>query len=197
VAGAEDVAVCTYDLWHTVASDWPSTDIDAVHTAYVAFWDFLKANVYTDNVKLKELRYYDDYNGDGSPGAADRVTSVNTAGFVTGNMCPPQVAISVTEILSPATETRRRWGRFYLPAPAVSLLAEDGTLGSGFVSAIADAVQTLYNAWTTATYFPIVWVGRPEQLIAQVDQIRIDEILDVQRRRRYESTQIRQTRAIT
>lgn len=196
VLGAEDVAVCTFDLFHDTATDFPVAEIVAVGDAFVTFWINIRNDFYTDNVLLRELRFYDDYNGDGSPGLVDVIRPVGLAGAAPGVMCPPQVAISVTEMLGPGS--RRSWGRFYLPSPAVSVLADDGTLAAARVDQLANEVETLYDAWRAGDRRPVVWVspgtGPPDAVTVQ--QIRVDEILDVQRRRRWESTQIRQTRTI-
>lgn len=218
-AGAEDVAVTTHDLWQD-ADTWTDGQCDTVAAAFNTFWTTIKATMISTSCKLSELRFYKGYDGDGSPGAVDYIKTYSSAGTA-GISCPPQVACTVTEL----TDSRRHWGRFYIPGISINLLDVDGSLTSSGVTAVANAAKTMYNAWgaMSGPVTPIVWsrsshpieyaaaaaprwrgsfvtggaghVWGPANAVS-VQAIRVDEILDVQRPRRYESTQIRNTQQL-
>lgn len=222
-AGAEDVAVTTHDFW-CEGGDSSDANCDTIAAAFITFWDGLVAAAYiSDAVKLTELRFYKGYNGDGSPGAVDYVKTYVKPGTAQP-MLPPQVACNITEL----TDWRKHWGRFYLPgivASSANTLNADGTYKTTFISTIATAAQTMYNAWGHITnHTPVVWghvtgdmnyaaVAPPRWMPSwfglgsgsgtvgigalSVQAIRVDEIPDIQRRRRYESTQVRNTKQLS
>lgn len=219
VAGAEDVAVTTHDLYHDSA-EWSDAEMDAAMLALSNFWGAIMTQVIAPACKLMEIRAYAGYDGDGSPGQVDRIYQDQRAGSRAGAMCPPQVACTVTEI----TDDRRHWGRFYIPGISSGVLAADGTLTLAAQGIIADAAEDLYVAWGSApdAQTPVVWSrsSRPVQYLViapprwrpswmggdpptwsppealSVQAVRVDEVLDVQRPRRYESTQSRLTRQL-
>jgi hypothetical protein len=197
VTGLEDVAITTHDFHAPNQDDFTDAQLDSIGGRFESFWALLSPLLGT-SISLLELRFYRGYNGDGSPGDVDRTLLVDQAGTATLGMCPPQIACSVTEILG--AESRRHWGRFYLPGFAVSNLVADGSWAPSFVAQVADQAAGLYNDWTTAEVFPIVWVGRAPagaSGFAQVTEIRVDSIPDVIRRRRYEDINVRETRPIS
>jgi hypothetical protein len=124
ITGLEDVAVTTHDFHAPNFDDFTDANLDAIGAAFTAYWDAINS-FWSTLTTLLELRFYRGYNGDGSPGEVDHIVPVGDAGEGTTASCPPQVACSVTEILG--AESRRHWGRFYLPAPTVSALALDGS----------------------------------------------------------------------
>jgi hypothetical protein len=140
-----------------------------------------------------------------------------------GNVCPPQVACTVTE----KTDSRRHWGRFYIPGIRVSMLNADGSLATNGATGIADRAQTLYNAWNTRGVQPIVLgsvkpggtllnamplggligsafersIGKDTtddriRITLPVTGLRVDDILDVQRSRRFETPIVRLDRTL-
>jgi hypothetical protein len=225
VAGAEDVAVTTHDFWKD-SGDSTDAECDTIATHFMTFWDTCCQTagfaMISNNVELYELRFYRGYDGDGSPGAVDYVkTYAGRDGEAPGSMTPPQVACTVTEI----TDSRRHWGRFYIPGISAdsSVLADDGTLLTTKVTQVATVAETMYEAWgAMANHTPVVWGRRtasieyaavapprwrpswyPSSSVAvgeptafSVQAIRVDEILDIQRRRRWEATQTRVTRQL-
>jgi len=223
-SGAEDVAITTHDLAFAGANDRPNNaQMDAMAAPYITFWNAIKtvASVgISSRCTLTELRFYTGYDGDGSPGQVDYVKTYPLPGSdSSAGMLPAQVACTVTEL----TDSRRHWGRFYLPGLSYNGLDVDGTLKSAMVTAMANAAETLYKAWGALTdVTPIVWTRsshpieylgvapprwRPSWIYPAgttysapaalaVQSIRVDEILDIQRRRRFESTMNRQTRQL-
>jgi hypothetical protein len=223
-AGAEDVAVTTHDLWWDGSGDGTDALCDTIAAAYLVFWNNIigpaPASAFLSNaIRLTELRFYRGYNGDGSPGEVDYVKTYSVAGTGTAGMCPPQVSCTVTEIV----DSRRHWGRFYIPGIHIAALSLDGTLAAARVTQLADAAQTLYQTWGAVTSLsPIVWARHGSAIsyagvapprwrptwsypsgtvwstpaALNVQNIRVDEILDIQRPRRYQSTQNRATRVL-
>lgn len=195
ITGIEDVAVTTHDFWAPGAGDFTTAWMDAISTAFDVFIQGQHTGLnLAQQCRMTSCRFYDDYNGDGTPGEVDYIVTHTQTGGAT-QMLPPQVACSITELLGP--DSRRHWGRFYLPGLSSNTLAADGSFVSGSVTAIADAAEVLYDAWTTADYHPIVWVaGTPGFNPVQVVQIRVDSIPDIIRRRRYQDVNLRVTRNI-
>jgi hypothetical protein len=196
LTGLEDVAVTTHDFHAPNFDDFTDDQCRLIGDQYEGFW--IRINPFIANsYVLLETRFYKGYNGDGSPGEVDLVHPSGENGAAVAGACPPQIACSVTEILG--AESRRHWGRFYLPGPAVSSLATDGSWSPDFVTAVANEAKVMYDAWTTSDVFPIVWVGRAPggaSGFAQVTEIRVDNIPDVIRRRRFEDVSQRETRPI-
>jgi hypothetical protein len=195
--GLEDVAVTTHDFHAPNFDDFTDAQCSAIGDQYANFWNDINSFL-SPQISLLELRFYKGYNGDGSPGDVDFVQPKGLQGAAGTVALPPQVACSITEILG--AESRRHWGRFYLPGFGANALAVDGSWTPQMVTLVADQAAILYNAWTTAEVFPIVWVGRAPagaSGFAQVTEIRVDNIPDVIRRRRFEDVSIRETRAIS
>jgi hypothetical protein len=223
-AGTEDVAVTTHDLYWAGTGDGTDALCDQIADKYSTFWTALNSSsptpsVIANNVTLVEYRFYRGYNGDGTPGAVDYVKTVSSPGTSTSSMLPPQIATTITEL----TDERRHWGRFYLPGLSLEALADDGSMSNAAITKIINAAETMYEAWGAITdVTPIVWTRtshpisynamapprwRPTWLFPSgtsysapaalaVQSIRIDEILDTQRRRRWESAQLRVTRQL-
>lgn len=196
--GVEDVAVTTHDWWNTGTD---STAIaDTIAAAYAAFFTANSSRLATQ-LTLAELRFYFGYDGDFTVGELDYLKSYSLTGADTSGMLPPQCACTVTEILEAGDvdgHSRRHWGRFYLPGMVQQSLTTDGRFTSTFVNGLANAAEILYDDTTTATLWPIVWVhtGSSTWGHAKVTQIRVDDIVDIQRRRRYDSYNVRVTKSI-
>lgn len=195
-----------------------ATDLAAVETALNTFWGSL-GPWQPINIVNDQYRWYKDgpafwhLNTAGdkylpvTPNPAIRVTEVNSPGTGTGNSLPPQVAQSVTEI----TTFRKNWGRFYLPPVVSSKANGDGRLATANVDSMVGWVVTFYNACRSAGMVPVVFsipkVARPTagggELAAQagiafeVSSIRMDDLFDVIRRRRYSAPTYRKTTVLT
>lgn len=194
VTGTEDVAVTTHDFWSESAGDFTTAWMDSIALAFLTM--FVSGGVAHQRCVLREIRFYDDYDGDGSPGEVDYVKGyTNTGAVSSGAMLPPQVACSVTELLGP--DSRKHWGRFYLPGIPASALELDGTYSATYVNSLAGLVNTMYDAWSTADYYPVVFVhGPPGFNPTRVTEVRVDNIPDIIRRRRYEQATLRVTNSV-
>jgi hypothetical protein len=193
--GIEDVATTSHDFWRD-----PDPDVayaTTVGTAFSTFWQAIKTEI-PSQVVLQELRFYLGYDGDGSPGELDHLISVNDPGINASGMLPPQCACSVTEIVGPGQTGRKHWGRFYLPGGAKDATTAEGRWDTAFVNLIATAAETFYDGLRDGTNGPIVWsrvtTGGPQY--ALVDSVRVDDIVDIIRRRRWDAVQLRVTKPI-
>jgi hypothetical protein len=151
----------------------------------------------------------------------DYIHSVSIPGTATGDALPPQIACSVTEL----TDARKHWGRFYLPGFGEADNNPTGTLANLAQITIANEAKVLYDRWNAMTdtnavvwgritaqsqyNSPIVpdrpfpsWFAPPPPVTTlvtgayAVQKIRVDELWDVIRRRRYQSALVRETRAL-
>jgi hypothetical protein len=182
VIAAEDVAITTHDF--------DRADVNAVEAAAIAarmttFWQALGV-LYSTSIRLLECRFYNGYNGDGSPGEVDHVIPINVPGTSAALMLPPQCACSVTEEI----ESRRSWGRFYLPNMVVTAVDESGRYDPTTPEFIAVRAETMYNGWRADGHEPAVWVDTavvPDRHMESVEAIRVDDIVDIQRRRRWDT----------
>jgi hypothetical protein len=189
---AEDVAITTHDF---EGPDVGVTDLAGWLSRWTTWWLAID-QTYPPAFRFRELRFYNGYNGDGSPGEVDLVQTIDLPGVGGANMLPPQCACSVTEELYEG-HLRRHWGRFYLPAPIVTQCGSDGRYISAYVNTIADATKALLDASHAAGWTPIVWVSAAGGGQAIVDGIRVDDIVDIQRRRRWDTFVTRVTRDLT
>jgi hypothetical protein len=135
-------------------------------------------------------------------------------GTATGtNALPPQSAISCTL----ETAERRRWGRFYMPITLTGTTTVAGRLTTANVDGIAGFLQTFMNNLKTAgnECVPIVYsrpTNVPPELVNTVDPrtgnkifwsnphpytamdvtgVRVDDVIDTVRRRRWEGSPYR------
>lgn len=118
--------------------------------------------------------------GGEKPGPAIRRTAKSTVGTDAGGRLPDQIACTCTF----KTPSRKHWGRVYLPGFAKSTV--DGTYGR-FNNGGCDIVAAAFNAFATsldgAGYRLGVW-SYQKQAFMDVDQVQVDNVVDVQRRRR-------------
>jgi hypothetical protein len=205
--GVEEDNALTTHHFYSAASQWPDAapaNYETAETVISAFWTAMQP-VYANNFKVAEYRWYreDDLNPPWGPPA--RVTAKNIPGTdSSGAMLPPQVAIAVTEYTGyeerENQRTIRHWGRFYLPAPSTGILADDGSIAATWVTFIANAVDTMYAGLTASGLVPSVRITgygaeAPEQQgWVPVKSIRVDNLFDTIRRRRYESVTLREMR---
>jgi hypothetical protein len=188
----EDAAVTSHDF---NGADWDGTALAAVAARIVTWWTVIKPRFPTQT-SLLELRVYNGYDGDGSPGQVDMIHSFNLPGTGGGNQLPPQCACSVTEELY-EPHLRRHWGRFYLPNMAVGTVGSDGRFLLSVIEDVATATQAWYNGMKADGRDPIVWVSAAGGGIAEIDGIRVDDIVDIQRRRRWDTFANRVLRDLT
>jgi hypothetical protein len=209
----EDYALFTIHLLNTTGgipdASWTTADYEAAEALLDAFWTAIKDEYAPFGTTLAGYRWRADGPAFKPFGAALsptlRTTTRNVAGTGTGNaMLPPQVAVTVTEVIPSTftvtdvegvgTQVRNRWGRFYLPAPHAGILA-DGRIGAAFLTDVADATKALYDGLTNADFPPVVYSPTTGHAW-KVDEIHVDDVFDVIRSRRYRNTLARTPRTI-
>jgi hypothetical protein len=116
----------------------------------------------------------------------DRVISI---GGTQASNLPPQSALDVTL----QTYPRRRWGRFYIPGITPDLMTDRGRAQDSLCDVALGGYQTLAGAMAGMNWFPIViQAGSPAAGIARtVHAARCDNVMDVIRRRRWDSATYR------
>jgi len=91
------------------------------------------------------------------------------------------VACSVTEL----TPVPRSWGRFYIPGPNMTMFDAFGRIAN--TAFFADPTRTLYDALYTAQLIPVVSSAKWGALFG-VQGVQVDDIPDIQRKRRPKQT---------
>lgn len=181
-----------------VDSTWTDSDFTQVHGP-IAFFCQTVAPLFCTRYHFKEVRSYlrafNPYSvaepfADTGPPSAIGAMSYN--GNSLGNV-PPQAAVSVTEM----TSSRKNWGRFYLPALGNPNIDTSGRIVTAQVSAIANAVQDLYEGLAASEFYPVVPVTQvdrqPVRALQVVSSVRVDDVIDVIRRRRHRTALTRVT----
>ncbi len=203
----EDVAI---NVFHMQSGDpWPLAspqNYEECEDAYDDFWTQLKdAFIAPGGVKISEYRWYREDDDTLPWGPPARVTARNLPGSGAVAMLPPQVSCVVTEFTNLQETVNGRfhnhWGRFYLPVPGRDSLKQDGTLTVTAQDKILSEAVILYNRWIAAGLIPVVHttnVGPNNVPVrAVIEELRVDDVLDIQRRRRYESVGRRVVAAVT
>lgn len=175
---AEDVAVNTL---HFQASDGGLTsgDVDIVDGAWIDFWTAINNGVSQD-MHIDDRRYYNLPATTGPVGDPAFTRTTDLHGNSSGDtMLPPQVACSITL----KTAIRRRWGRIYVPG-MLSNFNFNGRVAASALTEIGDAFDDFGTTMRDAGLGIVVW-HRASWTPQDVTQFTIDDVWDVQRRRRF------------
>lgn len=210
----EDHALCTFHLLNRTAglpdATWTTADYTTAEGLFDAYWTAIKDRYPAFGPVLAEYQWRPDGPAFKPFGASLqptlRTTARSVAGTSTGDaMLPPQAAITVTEVIPSTftvedvegvgTQVRNRWGRFYLPAPGSTSLA-DGRIAAATLTDIADATKTLYDGLVAADLLPVVYSPTTGHAWS-VAEVHVDDVWDVIRSRRYRNTLARTPRTIT
>jgi hypothetical protein len=215
----QDVAETTHHFINLTAgnpdSTWTTADYAQVETAFTTMFTAFQG-LWTPMTKALEVRWYKDgpaFKPHGSISAPiERVTPINVAGtFTSQGAMPPQLAISVTEVTQahynvPPHEgrpgqLRHRWGRFYLPGWDRSVAGQANTASEGRLTpanqtTIANAVQIFYNSCRGGNNLVPVMYSPTTGSSWSVDEIHVDDIWDVIRRRRFDTPLSRAVRTL-
>ncbi|SRR6266545_4590964 len=221
----DDAATCNFHvapIRDGIVADTPISEAEAVLVAarVSTFFDTLKG-YYPEDLVLDRCIFHDagpkvtdelgrlvgiDYDISGhrlpGQGVANPVLheiAIGIAGTsATNKFLPPQVAISITE----KTQFRRQWGRFYLPFPDTNAIQTGGTISTGegtiaesHVDTIRDAAGVLLDGLETDHQPMVVWSTKHQHAIS-VDQIQVDNLFDVIRRRRWKKSTYKQTHTL-
>lgn len=198
-----DDAVITFDIVNFTAnsidSTWNDSDYNIVATRLNDFCTAWAAHMNT-HLRFTQLRAYrmawnNEWPGS-SPqvkknpfvksGAPEFVRAIGASGLAQESQAP-QVSLSVTE----EVPLRRAWGRFYLPGPATAGMASGtGRFSGTLVDAVALSAFTLYNGLAESEMYPVIpstYIDKERTaVLQQVTAVRVDDVPDVIRRRRFQ-----------
>lgn len=201
--GGDQVFVNTYDI--VVPSGWGSwSDFSTqLHVMHQTIGPDMPGAI-----QPREVRFYrpQDPLPDGRP--------LNVWGLpkpFSGSanpMGPPQACCLWTE----RTAVRKAWGRVYFPAPTTQHYTAAGTFGPTYVAKLATAVQKMYNDWVANGIQPVVKTSVPASyarspippifqtlsvdFFHEVKEIAVDNVPDIQRRRRHEVATAKEARPV-
>lgn len=202
--GTGGVSKCTI-LWSRTTpagtrEDFVSTNLHmCVHVgagSYVALTDSQKADAEADldtfttaiaarqsnQFTLAYYQWHDIIVGDATYGQIDRSTTKSTAGGSASMRLPDQLSVNATF----RTAARRHWGRIYLPGIGSNHYETTyGRVTNAGCDGVASDVRTLANnlvANTAAT--ELVIFSKAHGAVLSVDEIHVDNVPDVVRRRR-------------
>jgi hypothetical protein len=182
-----------------VDSTWTAGDYNLLQPALDSFVAGIAAHTsslmtcdYVDVYKMA-FRPYSDPKPFALTGAPEHRYTMNHPGTNTPNF--PQVCSSVTEI----TLNRRHWGRFYTPTlGAQACDIATGRVHATAVNSLASTVETFYAALYAFEFQPVVPTTQvdkvPTRTLQYVNGIRVDDVSDVQRKRRYVQAQLKVTK---
>ena len=208
----QDAAMTTHHFLNLTGGEpdasWTTGDYTTVETAFDALWTSIKTG-HMPELSLGGYRWRADGPAFRPFGTSLSPTLRNTARAVPGTASsqielPPQLAMTVTEV-TPAKYTahdvegsgdqlRNRWGRFYLPAGIAGNISA-GRFASAYIGTVATAVQTAYNACVAGDLIPVMYSPTTGSAWS-ITEIRVDDICDVIRSRRYVTPLLRNPKTI-
>lgn len=196
---AGDDQVFTIDLVNITNGNVDGTWTDADYDYCVGLLNTMCVDMLPNIVSyltLREIRaYIAGFNPYSNPkpfaatGPPERVYPLALTGALTGSF-PPQPCTTVTEM----TPSRPHWGRFYTPTFGAACYAPGGRLAASVVAALATNAHDTYNNLMSNQFFPVVPTTQsskaPARTLQTVSGVRVDDVSDVQRRRRYQHAQL-------
>jgi hypothetical protein len=180
-AGA-DPAVMHFDVLNTTSGSpddtWITADYTTCENAFHTFFSAVSTKVPTGH-KLSFVSWHRVGTGVSKPNPAERVwTDPSPITGSGGTSVIPQAACSITF----RTGVRKSWGRTYLPVNDTFFLNMRPTNAN--VDLVAGAANTLLTTLATADMHLVV-VSKPLASSLNVEQIEVDNVGDVIRRRRW------------
>lgn len=168
---------------------WTSGDFSAVETGLQTFWSGLSTWV-SSIYRLEEIRWYgygpDTVGTKDDPIPVYRVTAV--AGTPQGGASSGSPSTNACAITL-KTALRKHWGRFYVPINATKLDVA-GRLSSANCDTLAAAAQAFLRSGESAGVYPVVY-DKARKSAFTANDLQVDDIADVIRRRRQSVTQYR------
>jgi hypothetical protein len=188
---AEDVMVNTI---HCQVTDggWTTDDRDAFNGAFATFWAAVNDR-FSSQVGPTEHRFY-NMPATAGPLGDPAFTTLDPTQVGTASLSatlPPQVAITVTW----KTAIRRRWGRIYLGG-LTSGAVNNGRIDASTLTELANAIDAFGTALRGSGQGIVVW-HRAGWSAEDVTDFTIDDVFDVQRRRRYDHASDRRDGSFT
>lgn len=197
-----DVAQCAFHIVNITAEEpdpsWITADYTTCEARLDTWFTTIKAQMNTDWT-LKEYRWYRFgplFKANGSP---RRVTTKGTVATGTGARLPDQVAATITL----KTVHRKSWGRVYVPGIGAQALGSGGRWSNAITTNYANATGVLVNGLATddfglcvfsrkgTTYDSEGKIVTPAGAALGITQVQVDDVPDVQRRRRANAPAVR------
>lgn len=190
----EDLAQFKLDLVNVTSDEldttWTSGDYTAVAARYTTFRTAMQPLMSPSQTWNKLSAYRMAFSGTpdltrpfAESGPPTYVLAYGGAGTQTG-VLPYQVAQSATL----RTPWSKHWGRVYLPTPGTAAIDSSGRLTSTQRDALQAAVKNLLGGLHDDGFYPVVPVGQlnkaPFHALLSVAAVYVDDVPDVQRRRR-------------
>lgn len=200
----EDLAMTTYHLAVEAGPGVPMSAFDSADAArvqaswYTNVWLVIRPWIANDwQYKDAMFRNFGanfplDKNGVSKPGPTWLVSPANSLGGGTDARLPDQVALTVTY----RTASRKHWGRNYLGGITTAALADTafGHPIATCVDAFANAHHTWLKDLADDARVTNLWVWSPRYRGAcSVDELSVDDVFDVVRRRRAKHPTYRKT----
>jgi hypothetical protein len=190
----EDKAQFKLDIINVTADEldvtWTAADYTAVKNALAGLAGDIQAQVSTSYTMSSIVAYAMAFNP--SPdllrpfvktGPPVDVATYTTAGTGSAGL-PYQVAPAVTF----RTGWPKHWGRIYLPTPGTASIDSLGRLTAAYRNTTSAAVKTRLSGLIDLGFYPVVPVGQldksPFHALLGISQIVVDDVPDIQRRRR-------------
>lgn len=194
VGTVEDKAMITFDLLNVTGgapdSSWIEADYTAAETRVTGYLSGIASLIHSQAV-WTELRWYrrafanpiqPDHRFEPT-GEPQRITTIAIPGSGGTDVLPYQCAMSFTE----RTAWPKHWGRWYLPTLSGGITAQ-GRFGGGDLAVAVDAAANLLLGLRNDD-LPLVVPSTQQNgvlggYLLVVTEIAIDDVPDVQRRRR-------------
>jgi hypothetical protein len=186
----EDVAIVTMHIRQVVEASpdiLPVTDQgrDDFTQDVRDWWEQIRQYV-SVHVVLQELRFYNVPDQPGADmGDPVRVTPLVLQGTSSVGVMPPQCAVSVTW----KTAQRKRWGRIYIPGCTLAILTSEGRIQGAVQNTMANAAVQLTDR--SGTGAALIVFSRVHWTHSDVEQVQVDDVVDIIRRRRFSSVNYR------
>lgn len=185
-----DTVITSFALFKISATepdpDWDTGDYTDAETIIETWWGASKG-MFASDLKFEEIRWYQEGPAVTPPNPAVRITSVAVSATGSGPALPPQTSTTVTL----QTPMRKYWGRMYLPAPRTSALDDTSTVWGrwdhSFVDEWCTNTQDMFNDLGAIGLIPAVY-SRAGQAFMAVTGLEVDDVPDIQRRRRFATT---------
>lgn len=188
LAGA-DTAETHFDFLNITGGDpddsWDDADFSTVEALIGTWWTAERPQA-SQLLKFREIRWYRHGPDIPPPNPVERITAVGTLGTSSLDMLPPQACTNITF----RTGSRRNWGRAAIPWPTEGRNDPNGFLNTTSVDSMATNAAALYSS-AVAADFPLVVVSLTDLATFNVEEVEVDNVWDVQRRRRWKTSTYR------
>lgn len=181
----DDAATMHFDFLNITGGNPDDTWITADYTTLenlIVTWQGSVAAYMPAYVNMTRILWHRVGPGIPKPNPAERILDFGVvhAGSATG-INAPQVATTITL----RTGLRKHWGRTYMPLGQT--LSTSARVPAATQTAIVNATLTLLRGAASNDFHPVVVTTNPDGA-AGIEYVEVDDVPDVQRRRRWKHT---------